>query len=245
MKIIFSPSKEMSFQSPFNEAVNYSDKTKLIISALQKLNKNEIKKIYKISDKVADEVANYIDSFDSEESYRAIEMYTGLAFRKFDVASLNTDKRAYLDNHLIILSAFYGPINPEKLVRPYRLDMNTGIKINGLSLKNFWKDEFNDTFYDGETILNLASDEFSSLIDRKRFKIYDFEFFEKKDGNLKSHSTISKKSRGLMLNYICKNKIENIINLKNFNLEGFKFDEEHSTNSKFIFIKTIYKSYSS
>lgn len=237
MKIIFSPSKEMSFQSPYKEATNYSDKTKTIISELKNLNKDEIKNIYKVSDKVADEVINYIDNLYIEESYRAIEMYTGLAFRKFDIDSLNSDERTYLDDHLIILSAFYGPINPEKLVRPYRLDMNIGIKIDGLSLKNFWKDEFNSAFHDGETILNLASDEFSSLIDRKRFKIYDFDFFEKKDGKLKSHSTISKKSRGLMLNYICKNKIENLENLKNFNLEGFKFAGELSTKSKFTFIK--------
>ena len=239
MKIIFSPSKEMSFSNPCNEATTYSDKTKTIISELKNLNKDEIKNIYKISDKVADEVLNYIDNFYIEESYRAIEMYTGLAFRKFDVDSLSKDERFYLDDHLLILSAFYGPINPEKLVRPYRLDMNIWIKIDGLSLKNFWKDEFNSAFEDGETILNLASDEFSSLIDRKNFKIYDFDFFEKKDGKLKSHSTISKKSRGLMLNYICKNKIENLENLKNFNLEGFEFAEELSTESKFTFIKTI------
>ena len=239
MKIIFSPSKEMSFQSPYKEATNYSDKTKTIISELKNLNKDEIKNIYKISDKVADEVINYIDNFDIEESYRAIEMYTGLAFRKFDVDSLNSDERSYLDEHLVILSAFYGPINPEKLIRPYRLDMNAGIKIDGLSLKNFWKDEFNSVFHDEEIILNLASDEFSNLIDRKKFKIYDFDFFEKKDGKLKSHSTISKKSRGLMLNYICKNKIENLEDLKNFNLEGFEFAEELSTESKFTFLKTI------
>lgn len=237
MKIIFSPSKEMSFQSPYKETTNYSDKTKTIISELKNLNKDEIKNIYKISDKVADEVLNYIDNFYIEESYRAIEMYTGLAFRKFDIDSLNSDEKSYLDEHLVILSAFYGPINPEKLVRPYRLDMNIGIKVDGLSLKNFWKDEFNSAFEDGETILNLASDEFSNLIDRKKFKIYDFDFFEKKDGKLKSHSTISKKSRGLMLNYICRNKIENLEDLKNFNLEGFKFAKELSTKSKFTFIK--------
>lgn len=239
MKIIFSPSKEMSFQIPYKEATTYSDKTKTIISELKNLNKDEIKNIYKISDKVADEVLNYIENSYIEESYRAIEMYTGLAFRKFDIDSLNPDERSYLDEHLVILSAFYGPINPEKLVRPYRLDMNTGIKIDGLSLKNFWKDEFNSAFEEGETILNLASDEFSSLIDRKNFKIYDFDFFEKKDGKLKSHSTISKKSRGLMLNYICKNKIKNLEDLKNFNLEGFEFAEELSTELKFTFIKTI------
>lgn len=239
MKIIFSPSKEMSFSNPCNEATTYSDKTKTIISELKNLNKDEIKNIYKISDKVADEVLNYIDNFYIEESYRSIEMYTGLAFRKFDIDSLNSDERSYLDEHLVILSAFYGSINPEKLIRPYRLDMNVGIKIDGLSLKNFWKDEFNSAFENGETILNLASDEFSSLIDRKKFKIYDFDFFEKKDGKLKSHSTISKKSRGLMLNYICKNKIENLKDLKNLNLEGFEFAEELSTESKFTFIKTI------
>lgn len=237
MKIILSPSKEMSFPTPYKEATNYSDKTKQIINVLQKLNKDEIKNIYKISDKVADEVINYIDNFYIEESYRAIEMYTGLAFRKFEIDSLNSDERTYLDDHLLILSAFYGPINPDKLVRPYRLDMNIGIKIDGLNLKNFWKDEFNSAFRDGETILNLASDEFSSLIDRNKFKIYDFDFFEKKDGKLKSHSTISKKSRGLMLNYICKNKIENLEELKNFNLEGFKFAGELSTELKFTFIK--------
>ena len=41
-------------------------------------------------------------------------------------------------------------------------------------------------------------------------KFLDFEFFENADGKLKKHSTISKKARGMMLNFITKNKIENI-----------------------------------
>ena len=117
-------------------------------------------------------------------------MYTGIAFRSFDVASLKEDERRYMDEHLKIMSAFYGPLCPEELIRPYRLDFNTKLKIDGKSLKNFWKEEYNNSFDEGEVILNLASNEFSSLLDRKKFTIYDFEFFEKKNGKLKSHSTI-------------------------------------------------------
>lgn len=237
MKIIFSPSKEMTFDNTIEEKIEFNDKTKIIIEELKKLNPEEIKEIYKISDKVVKEVLNYINNFDKIESYRAIEMYTGIAFRSFDVASLKEDERKYMDEHLKILSAFYGPLCPEELVRPYRLDFNTKLKIDGNSLKNFWKEEYNNSFDEGEVILNLASNEFSSLLDRKKFTIYDFEFFEEKNGKLKSHSTISKKARGKMLNYICKNKITNLEEIKKFDMDGFKYENKMSEERKFVFVK--------
>lgn len=237
MKIIFSPSKEMAFNRPIEEKTEFNEKTKIIIDELKKLKEEEIRKIYKISDKVAKEVLMYIEDFEKCETYRAIEMYNGLAFRSFDVTSLKEDERKYMDEHLKILSAFYGPLCPEELVRPYRLDFNTKLKVNGESLKNFWKEEYNNTFDSGEVILNLASNEFSRLLDRSKFKIYEFEFFEKKDGKLKSHSTISKKARGKMLNYICKNKVTDYEKIKFFNLDEFKFDEDLSEEEKFVFIK--------
>lgn len=93
MKIIFSPSKEMTFDNPIEEKVKLNEKTKIIIENLQKLKEKEIKEIYKISDKVLKEVVEYINDFDKRESYRAIEMYRGMAFRSFDVASLKEDER--------------------------------------------------------------------------------------------------------------------------------------------------------
>ena len=142
-----------------------------------------------------------------------------------------------MDEHLKILSAFYGPLCPEKLVRPYRLDFNTKLKVNGESLKNFWKEEYNNSFDEGEVILNLASNEFSNLLDRKNFTIYNFEFLEKKNGRLKSHSTISKKARGIMLNFICKNKITNLEEIKKFDMDGFKYEYKMSEERKFVFVK--------
>lgn len=238
MKIIFSPSKEMTFKNPLDKKTEFNEKTKLIIEVLKKLKEEEIKEIYKISDKVLKEVLNYINNFDKSESYRAVEMYNGISFRLFDVANLKEDQRKYMDEHLKILSAFYGPLHPEEFVRPYRLDFNTKLKINGKSLKNFWKEEYNNAFNKEEIILNLASNEFSGLLDRNKFNIYDFEFFENKDGKLKSHSTISKKARGLMLNYVCKNKIKDLEEIKLFNVDGFKYEKDLSDKMKFVYIRS-------
>lgn len=238
MKIIFSPSKEMTFNRPIEEKTKFNEKTKIIIKELKKLKPEEIKEIYKVSEKVLEEVLNYINNFDKSESYRAIEMYHGIAFRLFDVASLKEDQRKYMDEHLKILSAFYGPLHPEEFVRPYRLDFNTKLRVDGESLKNFWKEEYNKAFNKEEVILNLASNEFSGLLDRNIFKIYDFEFFENKDGKLKSHSTISKKARGLMLNYICKNKITDLEEIKLFKVDGFKYEKNLSNKMKFVYIRS-------
>ncbi|WP_237037424.1 peroxide stress protein YaaA [Mediannikoviicoccus vaginalis] len=237
MKIIFSPSKEMAFNRPIEEKTEFNEKTKIIIDELKKLKEEEIREIYKISDKVAKEVLMYIEDFEKSESYRAIEMYNGLAFRSFDVTSLKEDERKYMDEHLKILSTFYGPLCPEKLVRPYRLDFNTKLKVNGESLKNFWKEEYNKAFNKEEVILNLASNEFSSLLDRNKFKMYDFEFFERREGKLKQHSTTSKKARGAMLNYICRNKIANLEEIKLFDVDGYKYDDELSDKGQFVFVK--------
>ncbi|MEJ8751882.1 peroxide stress protein YaaA [Lagierella sp. ICN-221743] len=238
MKIIFSPSKEMTFNRPIEEKTKFNGKKKIIIKELKNLKPEDIKEIFKISDKVLKEVLMYIEDFEKSESFRAIEMYHGIAFRSFDVESLNEDERKYMDDHLKILSTFYGPLCPEKLVRPYRLDFNTKLKINGESLKNFWKEEYNKAFDKDEVILNLASNEFSSLLDRNKFKIYDFEFFERKEDKLKSHSTTSKKARGLMLNYICKNKITELEEIKLFNVDGYKYDKDLSDKGKFVFIRS-------
>ncbi|MGI5949625.1 peroxide stress protein YaaA [Peptoniphilus sp.] len=237
MKIIFSPSKEMTFENPVCEEAKYSEKTKRIIEELKKLNSDELKKLYKVSDKVLEEVEDFIENFDKKESYRSIEMYSGLSFRTFDATSLTEDDRKYLENRLKILSAFYGPVSPERLIRPYRLDFNTKLKINGESLKKFWKDEFNNSFEDGEEIINIASKEFSDLLDRDKFKIIDYEFFENKGGKLKSHSTISKKARGLMLRFLCVNKVVDVEGTKKFNLDGFEYREDLSEEGKFVFVK--------
>ncbi|MDU9051422.1 MAG: peroxide stress protein YaaA [Clostridioides difficile] len=50
-------------------------------------------------------------------------------------------------------------------------------------------------------------------------------------------STQAKKARGMMTKYIVKNRIRDIEELKKFNLEGYKYKENLSNNSEYIFVK--------
>ncbi|SJU49243.1 Protein of uncharacterised function (DUF328) [Clostridioides difficile] len=45
----------------------------------------------------------------------------------------------------------------------------------------------------------------------------------------------AKKARGLMVSFIMKNKINNIEDLKKFDLEGYLYNEDLSNNNNLVF----------
>lgn len=235
MKIILSPSKEMAFEKNIDKKIKLNEISQEILDEIQKMSKNDLQKKFKVSDKLADEVYGYYQDFDKSDAYYAIDMYSGMAFREMDFGTENDFAR----DNVIILSAFYGPLRTDDLVKPYRLDFNTGIKVKGMSLKKLWADCYNNYFDKGERILNLASDEFSSLLKREDFDFIDFDFYEFRDGKIKRHSTISKKLRGKMANFIVKNKITSLDDLKDFNDYGFVYDKENSNEKLYVFRRDL------
>lgn len=213
MKIIISPAKTVS-------------------KKIESLNNKESfhKKTYEILERVPQVRL-------SNELFKAFYMYDGLCFKNINREDLDLGDLEYIDNHLFILSALYGAVRPFDLISPYRLDFLMKTEIG--NLYKFWQDEIaKKVLEDEDLIVNLASDEFSKTIKKyiKDEKILNIEFFENVDGNLKKHSTISKKARGKMLYFMAKNKIEKIEDLKKFDLGGYSFSEEKSTDKKYVFI---------
>ena len=106
---------------------------------------------------------------------------------------------------------------------------------------NFWKKEINEyiskSLAKDEVLLNLASGEFSKLIDTKKINMINLDFKEEKDGTYKSVSTYSKKARGQFLNYLIKNQVSNIENIKKMELNGYSLNEELSDKKNFIFME--------
>lgn len=235
MKIILSPSKEMAFEKSIDKKIKLNEISQEILNEIKKMTKAELQKKLKVSDKIIDEVYGYYQDFDKSDAYHAIDMYRGMAFREMDFGAEDDFAR----DHVIILSAFYGPLRVDDVVRPYRLDFNVSLKVNNLSLKKLWADYYNYYFKKDERILNLASDEFSSLLKRDDFDFIDFDFYELRDGKIKRHSTISKKLRGKMANFIVKNKITRLEDLKDFNEDGFLYDKENSNEKLFVFRRDL------
>ncbi|WP_297488991.1 peroxide stress protein YaaA, partial [uncultured Cetobacterium sp.] len=84
--------------------------------------------------------------------------------------------------------------------------------------------------------LNLASKEFSKIID-KNIKVINIEFRQNSNDTLKNISTEAKKARGLLLNYLIKNNICNLDQIKDFKESGYKYSNTYSNESTLFFIK--------
>ena len=239
MKIIFSPSKGMKYRKFTNlnteKQMLFPEKTERLVDSLQKLSKSELGIALKIKGSLLDETFIRYNNFYTLPKYKAIELYNGVSFSHLQPEEYSLENIEYLKNHLTIFSALYGILSPETLIHPYRLDMTA--KIEDFHLYSYWKSSIEFFFEKDECIINLASSEFSKLLDRKRYHIIDIEFRQSYDGLLKNISTEANKMRGKLLNHLVKNQIVNLELLKSFSLDGYLFCKTLSKDNKLFFVK--------
>lgn len=246
MKIIFSPSKEMrdnEILSLPSSPVFFKKKNFELLKKLQSFSKEEIAKIMKIKGKLLEETFENIKNFDSLKVVSALSLYNGVSFKNLELEKYSKDNIEYANNTLLILSAFYGVLRPSDSVRKYRLDMT--MKIDSTSLYSFWNRIVTDYIINllqkdsDKVLINLASGEYSKMIERKNFpyKIIDIDFKENKNGKFQSVSSFAKQGRGSMLNYLIKNKINDAEKIKEYSELGYSLNIELSDNNKFIFTR--------
>ncbi|PGH19752.1 hypothetical protein RN96_13465 [Fusobacterium polymorphum] len=245
MKIIFSPSKEMREENIFESKKieftesKFKDKTNILIGILKEKSLSEIENIMKLKGELLNKTYKDIQDYDKLKSIPTISMYYGVSFKELKLEDYSEKSLEYLENNLLILSALYGILLTFDLVKKYRLDMTMSIIDKGLY--NFWKKDINDYISNilnkDEILLNLASGEFSKVIDNKKISMINIDFKEEKDGVYKSVSTYSKKARGKFLNYLIKNQINNLEDIKKIKLDGYSLNNTLSDEKNLIFTR--------
>ena len=242
MKIIISPSKTKKINDlPLKDnnfliekELFYQEITNKIIEKIRTFSVEEIEKKFKLKNEKAQKLLEFYQNYENEKSGNALASYTGVAYKAIKIETFDKSDFEYLESHLVILSALYGVLTPYTNVKEYRLDMTNSI-FESKSLYEVWKSSVNEYFEKEDIILNLASKEYSKLINPD--KLINFEFWEDSNGKLKQVSTNSKKMRGFTLHYIVKNKISNVKKLRNITLDGYVFSEEMSDERKFVYVK--------
>lgn len=228
MKIIISPAKTM-IQSDVKGSTTplYLDNAKKIIESLKELDISSLNKIYKVSDSLLIKEKEKLDNSDFNITSSAITSYDGIQYKYLDYNSLDNDAKEYIGKYLNILSGLYGVLKPTDSIINYRLEMNSN--------KKFYKELLHDYYKDEDYVINLASKEYSSILDDDN--LITIRFLENKDGVLKEKSTSSKIMRGLFLRYLAINNIKDINELKNIEINDFVYSKENSTNKILTFIK--------
>ncbi|MDP7567644.1 MAG: peroxide stress protein YaaA, partial [Flavobacteriales bacterium] len=155
----------------------------------------------------------------------------------------NKSDNDFAQNNLRILSGLYGILKPNDLILPYRLEMGTKLKtIKENNLYRFWQDKLHQNIgeeLNNEVLINLASNEYSKVLKLNKLKseVITPVFKDYKNGKLKVISFFAKKARGEMCNFIIKNKINSIEEIKQFNRNNYNFSEEESTVNNLVFIR--------
>ena len=244
MKIIISPAKSLDFDSKLNSqnvsVPKFLEKTLAINSILKQKSPSDLMKLQSISEKLSDlnwkRNLEFSRNHNDHNSRPAIFAFNGDVYEGLDVKTLDVKKIDFLQNNLRIISGLYGVLKPLDLIQPYRLEMGTKISINGSSnLYEYWSNDItkflSDELLSSEFLLNLASNEYFSAIDKSKInsEIISPIFKDFKNGKLKIISFYAKKARGMMVRYVADHLIDSYDNLLSFNYGGYIFNENETT----------------
>lgn len=244
MRIIISPAKNMSQNNKeleYNSLPIFLEDTKNILSTLKEKNETELQNIWKCNDKLLEENIQRIKNMDLTKNLTpAILTYEGMVFKHLIPAVLEDNNIEYLQKNLRILSGFYGVLKPLDGITPYRLEMQSKLKIDSFkNLYDFWGDKiYREILDESKIIINLASKEYTKAIEKflsEDVRFITCSFVEKSGDKLVTKGTYSKMARGEMARFIAKHNIENLEELKKFNELGYIFRKDLSSETEYIF----------
>ena len=150
----------------------------------------------------------------------------------------------YLQNHLRILSAFYGILKPLDGVTPYRLEMQAKAEIEETTnLYDYWGDRlYHSVIDDSRIIINLASKEYSKCLEKylaPQDRYITIVFCELSGDKLVTKGTYAKMARGEMVRFMAENNIENPVEIQKFDRLGYSFRSDLSSDSEYVFERKI------
>ena len=247
LKIILSPAKKMVVDTDSLECLGmppFLSKTEIIKTELQSMSYAELKKLWACNDSIATQNVQRLENMNLHRNITpAILAYDGIAFKYMAPAVFDVNQFEYIQNHLFILSGFYGVVHPFDGVVPYRLEMQAKLKIDGFkNLYDFWGDAMykHITSEKDTIIINLASEEYSKTISKyltDDVKFITVTFADLINGKLVEKGTKCKMARGEMVRFMAENNIEDPAEITKFNRLSYNYSPEHSTESNIVFIQ--------
>lgn len=254
MIVVISPAKTLDFDKvnemlPMTEP-DFLDEAKELVEELKEYDAFSLEKLMKISPKLAklnnERFQIWSESLDSAR--QCLIAFKGDVYKGIDVGSFTMEDFFYANDNLRILSGLYGVLKPFNGINLYRLEI--GIKLSFNEYKNlyeFWGNKLMNKIAqdikrsESKMLINLASYEYFKAIENikelENIKVITPIFKEYRNGEYKIVTIMAKRARGLMTSFIIRNKIETLEELKQFNCEGYKFNEELSSDVDLVFTR--------
>ena len=248
MKIILSPAKKMNMDTDTLKPLGlpaYLNKTEEILSWLRSQSRDDLKKLWGCNEKIAEQNFARLDQMDLHKQLTpALLAYEGIAHQYMAPAVFEDGHFDYVQEHLCILSAFYGVLKAMDGVTPYRLEMQAKAGVNETkNLYEFWGDDlYKAVIDDSRIVINLASKEYAKCIEKyltSNDKYITITFCEKSGEKLVTKGTYAKMARGEMVRFMAENHIEEPVEIQKFDRLGYVFRRELSSDSEYVFERIL------
>ena len=254
MIILLSPAKRLNFQEP-NIAEKHSlpifmKESKQLMATLKRLSAKKLQKLMNINDNLAEtnyeRFQNWSPEFNENVAKPALLVFKGDVFLGMDPQSFNKQNFEFAQEHIRILSGLHGILKPLDLIRPYRLEMGTDLKIGkSCNLYEFWDDKITKSIVDSDVyrkdkiIINLASKEYFGALKQELLqgRIIEPSFKEFRNGSYRPVHIFMKRARGMMTSYIVKNKITDPEKMKLFNCDGYEYNDNLTKDDQWVFTR--------
>ena len=248
MKIILSPAKKMNMvpdRLASSGLPDFLDQTEEILAWLRDRSYEELKTLWKCNDKIVQQNIARLEQMELRDQLTpAVLAYEGIAYQYMAPSVFEDGHYDYVQEHLRILSAFYGVLRAMDGVTPYRLEMQAKASIGGKKdLYELWGNRLYEAVRDeSRVIVNLASKEYSKCIEKYLMpedRYLTITFCEKSGNKLVTKGTYAKMARGEMVRYMAEHQIEDPIEIRNFDRLGYVYRDDLSSDKEYIFERMI------
>ena len=252
MLIILSPAKTMNMKktdiSVPESKPKYIKEAEFLAEKMQYYSVQELEKLLKVSEKLAEENHTRYEVFDSPHNpeKQAILAYDGSVFREIKASSFSEDDFHYTQDRLRIVSTMYGLVRPLDMIKAYRLAYSLKLKGMEGNLYDYWLPKLTEPLIadikkTGGILVNLASLDVLGALKmdeiRKAVRVITPEFQEYRNGKYETIRTYAKQARGAMTRHILLNRIEEPEKLRTFVWNDFRWNKDISDEEKYVFTR--------
>ena len=254
MLSIISPAKRLDFERDFRlddfSVPERLEQSTQLIKKLRTFSAKKIGTLMNISPDLAtlnyNRYQEWEPTFSHKNAKQCSLVFRGEVYLGMEAEGFSQKDFEFAQEHLRILSGLHGLLKPLDLIRPYRLEMGSSLKVGRKkNLYEFWGEsltlEINELLknHKEKVLVNLASNEYFKAVVPSKLDadLLHCEFKEERGDSYKMIGTYAKKARGLMVRYLMQNKVGKKEDIKGFNLEGYSYNKAESKDDIWVFTR--------
>ena len=254
MIAVISPAKTLDYESrcpplPVSRP-DFLDDSEILIKSLRRKRRPELQALMGISENLAalnhERYRDWHLPFDEDNARPALLAFKGDVYTGFSLDDYTRRDFEFAQRHLRILSGLYGVLRPLDLMQPYRLEMGTPLRTSrGRDLYAFWDATITHALNlaiaesKSAVLVNLASQEYYRSVQEGALEaeVITPIFKDLKNGRYKIISFHAKKARGLMADFLVRERIRKPERLKEFDRAGYTYREDLSEGNEWVFTR--------